>query len=56
MLVVPLLLLTFLLSDSGGPAVDIYDVPVAVVIPAVYIVPDVVGLPTKLLYHLKQKT
>jgi hypothetical protein len=50
MLVVSLLLLTFLLSDSGGPAaaVEIYDVPivpVAAVIPNVIIVPDVVGLP-----------
>jgi hypothetical protein len=49
MLVISLLLLTFLLSDSGSPAaVDIYDVPivpVAAVIPDVYSVPDVVGLP-----------
>jgi hypothetical protein len=49
MLMVSLLLLTFLLSDSGGPAaVDIYDVPivpVAAVILDVNSVPDVVGLP-----------
>ncbi len=53
MLVVSLLLLTFLLSVSGGPAaVDIYDVPivpVAAVIPDVNSVPDVAWPPCMLL-------
>ncbi len=38
-----LLLLTFLLSDPGGPAaVDIYDVPL---VPAAAVIPDVNSVP-----------